>query len=198
MLRRHFLRNLAGLAAVALTGGVAKATMKRGKKVRDVQLHGVEPYSITIDPDAAGGASTEEIYNRLKYVSRRSDTVPKLLYPNESVLSRKGIGRNAGFLKRYNDKWRDSQIRGLRSTHLIADEYSEIPKDVFRDVVAGFGKAPNKNGDVIDLTGLISGPITISSQLNREDILELGRKAPYHKFVNFPVELKAEFQDESK
>jgi hypothetical protein len=36
--------------------------------------------------------------------------------------------------------------------------------------------------------------ITISADLGRETIFELGTRAPYHKFVNFPVEVRSEFE----
>jgi hypothetical protein len=36
--------------------------------------------------------------------------------------------------------------------------------------------------------------ITISADLGREDILELGRKSPYYKSVTFPIEVSSEFE----
>ena len=36
--------------------------------------------------------------------------------------------------------------------------------------------------------------ISISTDLNRESIQELGRKAPYYRFANFPVEVTCEFE----
>jgi hypothetical protein len=36
--------------------------------------------------------------------------------------------------------------------------------------------------------------ISISTDLNRESIQELGRKAPYYRFANFPVEVKCDFE----
>lgn len=36
--------------------------------------------------------------------------------------------------------------------------------------------------------------VTISADLGRETIFELGTKAPYYKFVNFPVEVRSEFE----
>lgn len=36
------------------------------------------------------------------------------------------------------------------------------------------------------------GSITISTDLNREELFELGRKGPYYRFVNFPVEVTTE------
>jgi hypothetical protein len=36
--------------------------------------------------------------------------------------------------------------------------------------------------------------ITMSTDLGREDILELGQKAPYYRAPNFPVEVTAEFE----
>ena len=35
---------------------------------------------------------------------------------------------------------------------------------------------------------------TCSTDLSREDILELGRKAPYYRSPNFPVEVTSEFE----
>lgn len=45
---------------------------------------------------------------------------------------------------------------------------------------------------IIKEAGLYSSQIQsikISCPLSREEIFELGRKGPYHKFINFPVEI---------
>jgi hypothetical protein len=64
-------------------------------------------------------------------------------------------------------------------------------------ILAGCSKLPS------DLPGVTSSgtggiehlqSITISTDLGREDIFELGRKRPYTKFVTFPIEVTASFE----
>jgi hypothetical protein len=36
--------------------------------------------------------------------------------------------------------------------------------------------------------------IKVSCNLGREELFELGRRGPYHRYVNFPVEVTSEFE----
>lgn len=62
----------------------------------------------------------------------------------------------------------------------------------------GKGGIPLPSGDSTDDPVLRANPyvnnITISSNLGREAIYELGRMAPYFRYVNFPVEITSEFE----
>jgi hypothetical protein len=45
---------------------------------------------------------------------------------------------------------------------------------------------PNKNGDVY---GAMIQPIKVSAPLTVEHLFEMGRRGPYYRYVNFPVEV---------
>lgn len=61
---------------------------------------------------------------------------------------------------------------------------SVFPKDIFG--VSSNGTNGLKNAHFQN--------ITISTDLGREEIFELGAKGPYHRFVNFPVEVTSDFE----
>jgi hypothetical protein len=81
---------------------------------------------------------------------------------------------------------------GIQRRENVDIKNSIFPKSIY-------GVANNANaGNAWNTT--LKGPnvhfqnISISTDLNRESIQELGRKAPYYRFANFPVEVTCEFE----
>jgi hypothetical protein len=45
-----------------------------------------------------------------------------------------------------------------------------------------------------EVSGNYLSSVTISAELGRESLYKLGQYAPYHRFVNFPLEVTCEFE----
>lgn len=74
-----------------------------------------------------------------------------------------------------------SDATGVNSTVLPADVY-------------GISSSGTNNKDANgDFSAHLSN-ITVSTDFNREEINELGRKGPYHRSVNFPIEVTCEIE----
>jgi hypothetical protein len=75
-------------------------------------------------------------------------------------------------------------------------QFLDIPNCVFPTEIPGV----QGDGTLLDNSGNGEGwsthfqNITLSCDLGRESINELGRFAPYHRYVTFPVEVTAEFE----
>lgn len=66
---------------------------------------------------------------------------------------------------------------------------SRIPMDIPGISPSGFNERP-AGGDY----GAHLQSIRITCNLGRDALLELGRRGPYHRFVNFPTEVRSEFE----
>ncbi len=69
-----------------------------------------------------------------------------------------------------------------------AVDYTLLPSEVFGITSSG----TNEKTD--DVFGAHITNISVSTDLGREDINELGRRAPYTRFANFPVEVTCEIE----
>lgn len=72
-----------------------------------------------------------------------------------------------------------------------------IPKSIIKAALPGSSPSASAGNNCIGGTGDPIAHIqscTISTDFGREDILELGRKAPYYRAPNFPVEVTCEFE----
>jgi hypothetical protein len=79
---------------------------------------------------------------------------------------------------------------GLDTNSMVADSDATIlPPEVFG--ISSSGSNEKSNG--IDFDAHLSS-ITVSADLGRDSSNELGRKGPYHRYVNFPVEVTCEIQ----
>ncbi len=78
---------------------------------------------------------------------------------------------------------------GLDVNNMVADSDATIlPPEVFGITNSG------TNEKTSDEYGAHLQDITVSTDLGREAINELGRFGPYHRFVNFPVQVTCEIQ----
>ena len=68
-------------------------------------------------------------------------------------------------------------------------ENSILPRDIFGVVGTSAGNAINGNTPRVHLQN-----VSVSCDLGREAINELGQKEPYHRYVTFPIEVTSEFE----
>jgi hypothetical protein len=85
----------------------------------------------------------------------------------------------------------NTKLGGVQRRENIDLEKSVIPSSIYG--VVGIGVGNNWNATTKSPYAHIQS-ITISTDLGREDILELGRKLPYYRAPNYPVEVTSEFE----
>lgn len=88
---------------------------------------------------------------------------------------------------------------GIQRRENIRMDQCIIPKSIIRSLAGtdltsiGQGSGNNWNASTSSPYAHIQN-CTVSADFGREDILELGRKAPYYRAPNFPVEVTCEFE----
>lgn len=99
-----------------------------------------------------------------------------------------------------NSKYWNSGSLFSATTDKFSNGSGTSPSTIRRYSVAlGESTLPTGIGGIPAPSGRASGRpylqnITISTDLGREAINEIGRMAPYHRYVNFPVEVTSEFE----
>lgn len=173
---------------LATTGAANNSLVNRTKQRCSVAL-GIWPD----DKDAVSGTPSQQIYMSGMYVNSVSYTLPVDGNCTESVtlvgnhkIWKNGLlnGTDAGELLYNNDKPlaltnSDGGVQRRENVLLgpkIGDGASVIPSSII-----------NSKSTHIQ-------SVTISTDLGREDIFELGKKAPYYRAPNFPVEVTCEFE----
>jgi hypothetical protein len=159
--------------------------------------------------DAASGAAPVEIYMSGMYFSNLSYTLQTEGNATESVT----LVGNHKVWNTSNPKITSSVIAALTDSGQGTDEPLALTNSQGgiqrrENVVMGscilpqsiYGVAQNSNaGNATEGASLTGAPLvhiqncTISTDLSRENILELGRKAPYYRAPNYPVEVTCEF-----
>jgi hypothetical protein len=151
--------------------------------------------------DAASGTAQTEVLMSGMYVSSLSYTCPVDGNCTESVTL---VGNNK--------EWRSSNFL-LTGNLFDGNDSPAAPSGVVRrqDVVFGAGTYASKTVTILpseiegisasgtnNKTGGVFGAhvqnITVSADLGRDNLNELGRKGPYFRFVNFPVEVSTEIE----
>lgn len=84
----------------------------------------------------------------------------------------------------------DTSNSGKMTAPSVARRYKFSHTDSILPTGAG-GGIPGRGGDN---TKPIVQSVTVSTNLGREAIYELGRMDPYHRYVTFPIEVTSEFQ----
>ena len=83
----------------------------------------------------------------------------------------------------------NSSINTLDANGMVADpDCTIIPPDIFGISSSGINKKTDGQNFDVSLTN-----ISVSADLNRESIFQLGRKGPFHRYVNFPLQVTSEF-----
>ncbi len=155
--------------------------------------------------DNSGNAEVE-IYCSGMYVSSVSYTIPVDGNATESVTL---IGNNKIWLTGSDTKIKDSDVAGFNGTDSpkalgVAGSASGgiqrredvllsgciLPTVIQGVVGSGYGNAANADGT----PRIHIQNFTCSTDFGREDILELGRKTPYFRPANFPIEVTCEIE----
>lgn len=172
---------------LATSGAVGNSLVNRTKKRCSVAL-GIWPD----DKDAVSGAPLQQIYMSGMYVNSISYTLPVDGNCTESVTlvgnhkvwnDGKLINTDAAELQYNND-----QPAALATEGGVQRRENVLLGPKLED---GSSVIPSS---IINSQSTHIQSITISTDLGREDIFELGRKAPYYRAPNFPVEVTCEFE----
>lgn len=80
---------------------------------------------------------------------------------------------------------------GVQRRENVDIKNSILPQSIFGTVGSGLGNGYNSSNNT---NRVHIQNCSINCDLNRESIQELGRKSPYYRFANFPVEVTSEFE----
>lgn len=83
---------------------------------------------------------------------------------------------------------------GVQRRENVALNYSVLPASIKGVVGVGTGNAWTGGTSPTGVPRVHLQNISISCDLNRESVQELGRKAPYTRYANFPVEVTCEIE----
>lgn len=155
------------------------------------------------DEDAVSGIAPVQVFMSGMYVNSVSYTLPTDGNATESITL---VGNSKAWLTgtqtNYGwtaDKADDFQYGGdtppgaggIQRREDVLMNTSIIPATIFG--VVGTSAGNNWNSSTNKPRAHIQN-ITISTDLGREDVLELGQKEPYYRSPNFPVEVTSEFE----
>ncbi len=187
--------------------GATVNTLVNRSKLRSCVALGVYPD----DVDAVSGAAPAEVYMSGMYLSSISYTIPADGTATESVTlvgNDKTWNTNNPTLLTENtaDELPIDEADGGKGTDapknlastgsgVVRREnvnlgLSELPAAIFGSSGVGPGNAKDSAGNIL----VHIQNFTCSTDFGREDILELGRKAPYYRAPNFPIEVTSEFE----
>lgn len=104
-----------------------------------------------------------------------------------------GLATGGGVNRRENLLFGDAD--GHASGEVDSNGYHRNPDlCCFPKEIHGISASGTNVKDAAGSFGAHVSNITVSADLGREQILELGRKAPYHRFATFPVEVTCEIE----
>jgi len=146
-----------------------------------------------------------QVYMSGMYVSSVSYTVPVDGNATESVTL---VGNSKAWLSHDTYGWQTAAGAGLAATDLDFGTDSPIATDGVQrrqefDLANSKipGDIPGTTADSSIANAVTAGVpdvhmqnFTLSADFGREQIFELGRKGPYHRYVTFPVEITSEFE----
>ena len=167
------------------------------------------------DQDVVAGNAVTEVYMSGMYINNISYTIPTDGNATESVTlvgnhkvwnngasSKLVTSAQASEIPRSNGVGTDEPAAlfagsgGIQRRENVDMSKCIIPVSIIKAATGGNGTFTAATGN--NLSG--NDPIahiqscTISTDFGREDILELGRKAPYYRAPNFPIEVTCEFE----
>ena len=167
------------------------------------------------DQDVVAGDAVTEVYMSGMYINNISYTIPTDGNATESVTlvgnhkvwnngssSKLVKAAQASEIPRSNGVGTDEPAAlfagsgGIQRRENVKMSACIIPASIIKAATGGNGTPSTSAGNNV----LAGAPIahiqscTISTDFGREDILELGRKAPYYRAPNFPIEVTCEFE----
>lgn len=143
------------------------------------------PLEDNFSEDVTLVGSDKQWYNDPKWASS-----PTLVFDgafaanNDSPIGQGGVNRRENVLFDYN------AASGLDTNGMVADpDATVLPPDVFG--ISDSGTNEESNGQ--DKDAHLSS-ISVSADFGRTEIFELGRRAPYHRTLDFPTEVTTEIE----
>lgn len=199
------------MASTGVTGTTASGLVARSKQRCDVRLgiFGEEFDNVNEATDNSGNAEVE-VYCSGMYISSVSYTIPVDGNATESVTL---VGNNKSWLTGGDVKIQNTDVvnfDGADAPLALAGGSGGIQRR--EDVLLGNCILPqaiqgvrgtgvgNALSDGVGTTIPSGSPlihvqsVTISTDFARDDILELGRKAPYYRSPGFPIEVTCEIE----
>ena len=106
---------------------------------------------------------------------------------NDAPVGVGGVNRRENLIFAFNG------AEGVDLNGMVADVNATIlPPDVFGITTSGTNELSLEDNELVYGAHLTS--ITVSTDLGREEINELGRKGPYHRVVTFPIEVTCDIE----
>lgn len=187
------------MASTGVNVGEASGLVARSKQRCDLRL-GIFPEEFN-DVDAGGNAASVEVYCSGMYISSVSYTIPVDGNCTESVTL---VGNNKQWLttgqaldndavQNFNSQDKPKALfngsGGIQRREDVMLASSILPFEIQGVNGTGVGNALSAGTPTVHVQN-----VTISTDFGREDVLELGRKAPYVRTANFPIEVTCEIE----
>lgn len=187
------------MASTGVSVGDASGLVARSKQRCDLRL-GIFPEEFN-DVDAGGASAPVEVYCSGMYISSVSYTIPVDGNCTESVTL---VGNNKQWLttgqaldndavQNFNSQDKPKALfggsGGIQRREDVMLASSILPFEIQGVNGTGVGNAVSGGLPTIHIQN-----VTISTDFGREDVLELGRKAPYVRTANFPIEVTCEIE----
>lgn len=194
------------MASTGIVGTSASGLVARSKERCDLRLgiYDESQNSVSQATDNSGKPEVE-VYCSGLYISSISYTIPVDGNATESVTL---VGNNKTWLTGANVKIADGSVvnfdgndtpllgvAGAASGGIVRREDvlisgSILPKSIRGVLGSGYANALNADGT----NKVHVQSFSVSTDFGREDILELGRKTPYARPANFPIEVSCEIE----
>jgi len=199
------------MASTGVVGTTASGLVARSKERCDLRLGIYSEASDNVASDnssntSIAGAPEVEVYCSGMYISSVSYSIPVDGNATESVTL---VGNNKKWLTASDVKITDSSVstfngfdepRALTGSGGIQRrEDVLLASSILPRAIRGV-KQNTSLGNAVVNAGTDNTPlvhvqsVTVSTDFGREDILELGRKAPYYRAANFPIEVTCEIE----
>ena len=195
------------MASTGVAGTSASGLAARSEARADVRLGIFPDVNNNLDNAGAGGDSEAEVYCSGMYISSVSYTIPVDGSATESVTL---VGNNKLWLQGSAGEITQVAVSGFDG----ADEPKAMGvtgapsggisqrEDVMLSgcILPASIKGVNGTGygNALDISNGVPRihvqNVSISTDFSREDILELGRKTPYHRPATFPIEVSCEIE----
>ena len=189
------------MASSGVAFGTASGLVGRSKARADMRLGIFSDAQNSIDKATdVGGKAEVEVYCSGMYISSISYTIPTDGSATESVTL---VGNNKQWLTGSNVKILDASVThfdggdspdmgvanaasgGVSQREDVIMSGCILPNSIKGISGSGYGNA----GAAVHLQSL-----SVSTDFSREEILELGRKTPYARPANFPIEVSCEIE----
>ena len=194
------------MASTGIVDGSQSGLVARSKERCDLRLGIYDESANSVSKASANGGKPEvEVYCSGLYISSIAYTIPVDGNATESVTL---VGNNKQWLTGSDVKIQDGSVvnfdgndeplmgvdssasGGVVRREDVLISGSILPKSIKGVAGSGYGNALNDDGS----NRVHVQSFSVSTDFGREDILELGRKTPYARPANFPIEVSCEIE----